>query len=115
MIYSVSAVAQSYYSIPSSGVITQKNMLADPNTIDWGFVSVGAPVVRQVTLLNTGNTGFAGLNMTVSDVQGLSSFDCGWNLEGAGLEPGANVTAEFTLVVQGWSSLSFSFDIMVGG
>ena len=109
----ITAAASYILDIPTSGITTTKDMTADPSSINWGTVTVGEPATKTATLTNTGNTPFTLLNMTTSNVKGLTSFTCTWNLEGAELNPAENIIAEFTLTVHSHTETNFSFDIII--
>lgn len=113
LLIAAGVVAYYHYTLPTSGVITHKNLQATPDTISWGLVTPDTQVTRNVTLENIG-TVLLTLNMTTANATGLTSYTVTWNLEAATLAPTAKATASFTLTVHSWATTEFSFDIIIG-
>lgn len=114
-LYVASASAAYYYSlqIHTSGVVTPPGLAASPASIDWGTVPLNVPVSKTVALTNTGGVALSTLNMTVTNVAGLTNYTVSWNLEGSTVAPAQTVNATFTLTVHEYAASNFSFDIAI--
>jgi len=110
----VCAVYNYTLTIPTSGkIVTSPGLEANPSTIDWGNVTVGTKVSKSVTLTNTGNVQLSRLNMTISNVVGLTNYTVTWNLEGQSINPAQSLNATFTLKVFEYNATNFSFNIII--
>lgn len=103
-----------YLTVPTTGVMTDYRLRADPDTIKWGDVEPTVSVVRNITLTNVG-TETINMSATVDNVVGLSNFTVTWNLEGSEIAAGQSLIASFMLTVYNYTEKSFSFDIVIQG
>ena len=113
------------YVITNTGTVTAVGLeiYSDPaltlkvTSIDWGMVDPGATVEKMVYVLNTGNTAEQ-LSLTTQNWNPATlMINCTWNRQNFVVAAGANVTATFTLAVDGAISgvEGFTFDLVVVG
>lgn len=102
-------------SIPTSGSTKIYGLDPDPDSIFWGNMTIAEARIRSVNLTNTGNEALTNLNVTTSEVVGLTDFSLSWNLEGQAIQPDQTLEADFTLTIYEASQKDFTFFITVNG
>jgi len=115
LIFLVYGLYEYSLAIPNSGSTKIYGLDPEPDSIFWGNMTISEARIRSVNLTNTGNEALTNLNITTSDVVGLTDFVLSWNLEGYEIQPDQTLQADFTLTVYEASQKDFSFFITVNG
>ncbi|MEM2995110.1 MAG: hypothetical protein QXI91_03725 [Candidatus Bathyarchaeia archaeon] len=107
-----------YLKAAGVGVYWDEACKNNVTSIDWGFLSPGTQVNREVWIRNTGNTRIK-LNMTMENwnpAQAENYITLSWNCEGQVLDAANSIKAVLTLSVSTQIDIDeFAFDIIITG
>ena len=120
----LAVMAQTLTELPATSQINQTDphmspFKIEPNTIDWGLVTVTIPVTRSVNITNLGSNSTR-LNMTSRNATGAlenGSYALTWDAENLTLPSNGWLLANFTLTIYEANVTltdQFSLDIWIG-
>ena len=99
--------------IPTGGFINEYDLTFTPTYIDWGNVTIGVSVTKNVNITNTGKEI---VNLTANATNpsdNLFNFTVSWIAEGNALPYNASLVTYFTLTVYNATAGPFKFDIEI--
>lgn len=101
-------------TIPTSGNVPESGLDSVPASIEWGNMTKGVPVLKLLSITNTGDIDVPNLNMTYtlppSFVGTLT-----WDIEGQTILVGETKMATLILTLTDMPEGPFSFDINING